>query len=102
MNLLPDDVRKTLPRLYSTDGQGDEAQCLVKFFALCSGWTWYASEFDGEDIFFGLVIGHEMELGNFSLKELESFKPLIERDLHYDPKTVGELKRYYREHGHAC
>ena len=36
-----------------------------------------ASEFDGEDIFFGLVNGFELELGYFSLQELqEALVPL--------------------------
>ena len=63
-------------------------------------WTWYASEFDGEAIFFGLVIGFEIELGYFSLKEMREVKgPLglpIERDLYYNPKTLGELMERHR------
>ena len=101
MVLLPDDVRKQLPSLYETEDKGDEAVGVVKFFAISSSWTWYASEFDGEDRFFGLVIGHEMELGYFSLSGLENLQPLIERDKGYEPKTIGELKQHYREHGHA-
>ena len=31
----------------------------VKFFTPDSNLTWYASEFDGEDIFFGLVSGFD-------------------------------------------
>ena len=58
-------------------------------------WSWYASEFDGEDIFFGRVSGFEVELGYFSLKELQEVKdPLglpIARDLHFEPKTLKEL-----------
>jgi hypothetical protein len=54
-----------------------------------------ASEFDGEDIFFGLVDGFELELGYFSLKELKEVAgPLglpIERDIHFEPKTLNEL-----------
>ena len=62
--------------------------------------TWYASEFDGEDIFFGLVIGLEIELGYFSLSELKSVKgPLglpIESDLHYDSLTLRELMKKHQ------
>jgi hypothetical protein len=35
----------------------------VKYFTPDSNWTWYASEFDGEDTFFGPVAGFEVELG---------------------------------------
>jgi hypothetical protein len=62
--------------------------------------TQYASEFDGEDIFFGLVSGFEVELGYFSLKELqETLGTLglpIERDLHFEPKTLKELMEMHR------
>jgi hypothetical protein len=94
-NLLDDESQEKLPPLYSGEEQGLDALAQVKFFTPDAQWTWYASEFDGEDIFFGLVIGFEIELGYFSLSELKSVKgPLglqIERDLHYDPQTLREL-----------
>ena len=63
---------RTLPELYSGEEKGLEAQAQVKFFTPDSNWTWYASEFDGEDIFFGLVAGFEP--GYFSLSELQSVR----------------------------
>jgi hypothetical protein len=33
-------------------------------------WTWYAIEFDGEDLCFGYVIGFDAELGYFRLSGL--------------------------------
>jgi hypothetical protein len=90
-----------LPALYSGETLGLDAKALVKFFTPDSDWTWYASEFDGEDIFFGLVSGFEVELGYFSLSELKKFRgPLglqIERDLHFEPKTLGELLKWHRD-----
>jgi hypothetical protein len=68
-NLLDQASREKLPPLYSTDNQGIEALAQVKFFTPDSDWTWYASEFDGEDTFFGLVSGFDVKLGYFSLKE---------------------------------
>jgi hypothetical protein len=88
-------MRKTLPALYSQDGKGPKTVAYVKFFTPDSSWTWYATEFDGEDMFFGLVDGHEKELGYFRLKELQKARgPMnlpIERDLHWQPKTLGEI-----------
>ena len=84
-NLLDQASREKLPELYSNEEKGLDAIAPVKFFTPDSNWTWYASEFDGEDIFFGLVSGFEVELVYFSLKELQRIKgPLglqIERDL---------------------
>lgn len=105
MELLPQEIREQLPELYGNEEIGLAAQALVKFFTPDSNWTWYGSEFNGEDIFFGLVIGFEAEFGYFSLSELESVKgPLglpIERDLHFAPKSLRELRDHYKEHGYA-
>jgi len=99
--LLDDGSREKLPPLYSGEEQGLDASAQVKFFTPDSDWTWYASEFDGEDIFFGLVSGFEVELGYFSLKELQEARgPLglaIERDLHFEPKTLRELMEFHNK-----
>ena len=96
MKLLTKEIERAFPEWASTDGQGDSAKVIAKFFTPDSNWTWYATEFDGEDTFFGLVCGHETELGYFSLSELRSVKgPLglaIERDLHLGSITVGEAR----------
>ena len=47
-----------------------EPYAIVKFFTPDSSWTWYASEFDGDDLFYGLVDGFELEYGYFRLSEL--------------------------------
>jgi len=99
-NLLDQKSRETLHPLYSGEEKGLGALVQVKFFTPDAQWTWYASEFDGEDIFFGLVIGLEIELGYFSLSELKSVKGplglLIERDLHFKSKTLQELIEKHR------
>lgn len=94
MELLPEDIRKALPPLYATESEKDpEAQ--VKFFTPDSNWTWYAIEFDGDDLFFGLAVGFEAELGYFRLSELESARgPLglpVERDLYFTPMPLSKL-----------
>jgi len=95
MKLLTKEVRKTLPLLYSQESLGGKAISHVKFFTPDSGWTFWATEFDGEDTFFGLVDGHEKELGYFSLRELTEVRgPMglpIERDLWWEPKTLEEI-----------
>ena len=89
MKLLTKEILKRLPALYSQENNPDPI-VQVKFFDPCGSWTWYATEFDGKDIFFGMVDGFEKELGNFSLSELQSFKGRlglgIERDLYFTPK----------------
>jgi hypothetical protein len=94
MKLLTKVLRAKLPPLYSAEHTEDPI-AVVKLFHPLSAWTFYCVEFDGEDLFFGLVIGHERELGYFSLKELESIgkdgKTLpIERDLHFKPTPLSQ------------
>ncbi len=92
--------RRALPPLYSQEAQGLEAQVRVKFFLPGSKWRWYPTEFDGEDIFFGLVDGTYRELGYFSLSELEAVRgPLglgVERDRHFEPTSLRELMEQSR------
>lgn len=94
--LLPDELAATLPPLYATE-RSDDPLALVKFFTPDSSWTWYVTEFDpAERRCFGLVIGHERELGYFSLAELESVRgPLglpIERDLDFTPTPLSRCR----------
>ncbi len=95
MELLSKEIKDKLPKLGETENTKDPI-AVVKFFTPWSNWTWYATEFDGEDTFFGLVLGFEKELGYFSLKELESVRgPMglgIERDLYFTPKPLSEIK----------
>lgn len=115
MELLDDESREKLPPLYSNEEKGMSALAPVKFFSPDAGWTWYASEgsFVDEDgyydtdnpkvdyLFFGLVVGFEVELGYFLLSELASATGRlglpIERDLHYEPKTLLELKKWHEK-----
>ena len=77
--------------------EGDDAKVIAKFFTPWSNWTWYACEFDADQgLFFGLVKGQDMEMGYFTLAELESINIAglpIERDLHWDNEvTIEEIK----------
>ena len=95
MMLLTKANRRALPPLYSQDGKGGDAVAVVKFFDPCGSWTWYATEFDRDGLFFGLVDGLEKEMGYFSLAEIRGFKgPLgigIERDMYWTPKALKEI-----------
>ncbi len=113
--LLDAETRSRLPELYSGEEKGLDAQAQVKFFTPDSNWYWYASEgsdvdedgyFDTDKekvdfLFFGLVSGFEIELGYFSLSQLEEARgPLglpIERDLYFEPKTLRELKEWHEQ-----
>jgi hypothetical protein len=97
MKLMTKALEKTLPTIGTTEGQGDEAIVEVKFFLPGSSWTWYGVEYNPKErMFYGLVYGFEMELGYFSLTELEELKGQfglgIERDLWWTPCSIKEIK----------
>lgn len=102
MELLPGHLRAVLPPLYSQEKKGLDAIVPIKFFTPDANWTWYPTEFDGNDLFFGLVSGFEVELGYFSLTELEAitgpFHLPIERDLYFEPATLADLQARH-QHG---
>lgn len=98
MKLLTQEIRRRLPALYTQDGKPAESVPVVaKFFDPSGSWTWYATEFDGEDTFFGLVHGHEDEFGYFSLRELESVRGRfglgIERDEQWPERSLAEVRK---------
>ena len=71
MKLLTKELLKQLPPLYSQENEKDPL-VICKFFYPDFSWTWYAIEFDGNDLFLGCVAGFECELGYFSLAELKA------------------------------
>ena len=96
MKLLTAELKKQLPPLYATEKANDP--CVIcKWFTPDSSFTWYVLEFDGEDLYFGLVDGFEIELGYFSLSEIASLRgPLglrVERDLFFTPTPLSEIRK---------
>ena len=97
MKLLTKEIEVAFASTGSQDGLGEDAVIIVKFFDPCGSWTWYATEYDpATRCFFGLVDGHELEYGSFSLDELEAYKgPFglgIERDLYFGKgRTLREV-----------
>ena len=98
MELLTQGLRQQLPALYSQEAV-DDPLVICKFFTPDTNWTWYALEFDGEDLFFGYVVGFAQELGYFRLSELTQARgPMglpIERDLHFSPLRLSEVKKLH-------
>jgi len=95
-DLIPQEIRKTIPALYATEEQVDPT-IYVKLFL--DGWTWFISEIsiDG-DICFGYVVSpFASELGYFSLVEISEIKGSlgigVERDLHFTPTALSKIRK---------
>jgi hypothetical protein len=95
MKLLTQELLRKLPPLYATEHEEDPV-VWVKFFYPDFSWTWFGIEFDGKDLFFGLVDGFEVELGYFRLSELMQNRGKLgcplERDLYFKPCRLSELR----------
>ena len=99
--LMTQKLADTIPALGANENARDYDEVLApaKLFSPYSGWTWYITEMDpvtGQC--FGLVEGFEREIGYFDLTELAETTvfggvPAVERDLYWEPRTLGEIKR---------
>ncbi|UCC72040.1 MAG: DUF2958 domain-containing protein [Gemmatimonadota bacterium] len=93
MKLMTKAIERKLPKLGATDGKGDAATVVVKFFTPDANATWFVTEGeqlpDGDWEFFGLAdMGMGCpELGYFLLSQLRQvrgrFGLPIERDRYY-------------------
>jgi len=93
-----------VPELYANEKNGPDAETMVyvKLFDPSGNWTWYITEFspvapDGvPDLAFGLVDGHEVELGYIDLAELSSVQGSlgigIEVDMHFTPRLLSTVR----------
>ncbi len=99
--LMTKELGDTIPALYANENveNYDDVLAPAKLFSPYGNWTWYVTEWNPETgECFGLVQGFETELGYFSLDELAEATvfggvPAVERDLYWEPKTLGEIRR---------
>ena len=90
----------TMPKTYEQDGKGDAAVVSLHYFT--GGADWFITERDidsdgeGQIQAFGLadLFGDGGELGYISIPELLSVGAEI--DLHFTPKTLGEIRKARR------
>ncbi len=99
--LMTKELGDRIPVIGANENVGDYDAVVApaKLFSPYNGWRWYITEWDPETgLCFGLVEGFEIELGYFDLTELSevtvfSSVPAVERDLYWEPTTLGEIKR---------
>jgi hypothetical protein len=82
-----------MPKTYEQEGKGDDAIVYLHYFR--GGADWYITEKDKEARqlqAFGLAdLGYGSELGYISIVDLVRLN--VELDLHFEPKTLGEIKK---------
>ena len=96
MELISQEIKELIPKLYETEEQNNPI-AYVKLFL--DGWTWYITELSiDNNICFGYVISpFESELGYFSLNEIKSIKGSlglsVERDISFKPTKLSRIKK---------
>jgi len=98
MKMMTKELEEAFVRQECKDGK-PEGKVMVLAHYFTGSWDWWATEYVPEErMFFGLVKGFEVELGYFSLDEMEAnscnVRPLggIERDLYWTPTTLAEVR----------
>ena len=99
--LITRELGDTIPAIGANDNAPDYDAVLApaKLFSPYGNWTWFITEWEAETgLCFGLVQGFETELGYFDLTELAEATvfggvPAVERDLYWQPVTLGEIRR---------
>lgn len=91
MQLLTQQIKDALPLLYVTDNIPLEDKIVIcKFYLPRTYWSWYIFEGQPEDddfCFFGMVHGHEREMGYFYLSELNSIYETLGLTILRDPNV---------------
>ena len=96
MKLLTKKIKEQATKQYD-EGSDMEQMVVAKYFNPTGNGTWYLMNMDkDEDYCWGIVDMFAIEMGSFSMKELQSIKlpPLglgIERDLYFEPVKASEL-----------
>ncbi len=96
MELLTKDLSEQAEQQYPLGSDMDQL-IVAKFFDPQGSWSWYLMNQDPEDpdYLWGIVDGFEVEMGSFSLGELQHFRGRfglgIERDLNFEPLSAKEL-----------
>jgi hypothetical protein len=104
MQLLPEELRAAIPKLYSQEKiKTEDKQVYAKFFFPAVNWIWFVIEGQQKDddfVFFGFVIGFEEGWGYFSLKELENINVehlTVERDIYFKPGKFRDVIAQFRK-----
>jgi hypothetical protein len=97
MELIPQELQQTIPKLYETEEQTDPIAHIKLFL---DGWSWFITELSmDKDICFGYVVSPfcDGELGYISLEELASLIGSlgigVERDVSFQPTPLSVIKK---------
>ena len=105
MKLITKAIEKKAQKQYPM-GSDMNQMVVAKFFDPCGGWTWYLMNQDPNDTnyLWGIVKGIYIEMGSFSLNELQAYRGRlgigIERDKFFKPMKAKDVYNALMEGEH--
>ena len=95
MKLMTKEIKEKATEQFDK-GSDMEQMVVAKFFDPMGSWRWFLMNMDKDgDYCWGIVDGNAVEMGSFSMRELQSIQlPLglgIERDKFFEPVKASEL-----------
>ena len=95
MKLMTKEIKEQAEKQYK-QGSDMEQKVVAKYFDPVGSWKWFLmNKKKDDDYCWGIVKGNEVEMGSFSMRELEDihlpFGLGIERDLYFEPMKASEV-----------
>ena len=91
MKLLTKKIKEQATKQYD-DGSDMDQMVVAKYFDPMGSWKWFLMNKKKDDSYcWGIVKGFEVEMGSFSIDELRSMQPRIQRDLYFEPTPANEV-----------
>ena len=105
MKLMTKEIQKKAEKQYDL-GTDMEQKVVAKYFNPGGMGTWYLmNKHKDDDYCWGIVDLHEIEMGSFSMGELENirlpFGLKIERDLYFEPMKANEVWKQLNDGKHV-
>ena len=95
MQLLNNKIESLAKEQYKYGSNLEKQNIVAKFFNPVGNWDWYLMNMKDEDYAWGIVDGEHVEMGSFSIKELQDIElPFglgIERDILFRPTNAKKL-----------
>jgi hypothetical protein len=106
MKLMTKAIEKAARAQFPQGAELANQKVVAKFFNPTGAWTWYLLNQDPEDpdYLWGFVKGDAVEMGSFSLSDLQKFRGRfglgIERDTGFRPRPAEEVWKQLNEGRH--
>lgn len=106
MELMTKELEEVFSKQGATESKSEE-EIMVRAHYFAGSWDWWVAKFYPKNrIFFGLVRGQEVQVGYFSLNEMEKFscnviaRGGIEWDRRWQPRSLAAVREelaHYKE-----